>query len=160
MACFVLGNSEIAELMAVKSKHGAGGEYTPDWMPKVRCPCTTSLATANHVSFYHTQQAFPGSSHVQKQGELVGSTPPPPLPLLLTLIATASCRGWWLCLLSRSYPRDPFRGLTPCICLYQRRTNRFLRMGPLRASSHQYQEAGIAPRPSDGPRALRRWLAR
>ncbi|KAL4253232.1 hypothetical protein ABKN59_004760 [Abortiporus biennis] len=25
---------EIAELMAVKSKHGAGGEYTPDWMPK------------------------------------------------------------------------------------------------------------------------------
>ena len=59
MACFVLGNSEIAELMAVKSKHGAGGEYTPDWMPKVRCPCPTSLATANHVSFYHTQQAFP-----------------------------------------------------------------------------------------------------
>ncbi|EJD01918.1 uncharacterized protein FOMMEDRAFT_108953 [Fomitiporia mediterranea MF3/22] len=25
---------EIAELMAVKSKHGAGGEYTPDWAPK------------------------------------------------------------------------------------------------------------------------------
>ncbi|KIM61452.1 hypothetical protein SCLCIDRAFT_1215904 [Scleroderma citrinum Foug A] len=24
---------EIAELMAVKSKHGAGGEYTPDWQP-------------------------------------------------------------------------------------------------------------------------------
>ncbi|KAI5119987.1 hypothetical protein M0805_004431 [Coniferiporia weirii] len=24
---------EIAELMAVKSKHGAGGEYTPDWRP-------------------------------------------------------------------------------------------------------------------------------
>jgi len=24
---------EIAELMAVKSKHGAGGEYTPDWKP-------------------------------------------------------------------------------------------------------------------------------
>ena len=28
--------SEIAELMAVKSKHGAGGEFTPDWAPKVR----------------------------------------------------------------------------------------------------------------------------
>ena len=27
--------SEIAELMAVKSKHGAGGEFTPDWAPKV-----------------------------------------------------------------------------------------------------------------------------
>ncbi|KAF8509661.1 hypothetical protein BU17DRAFT_77819 [Hysterangium stoloniferum] len=25
---------EIAELMAVKSKHGAGGEYAPDWKPK------------------------------------------------------------------------------------------------------------------------------
>ncbi|PAV18234.1 hypothetical protein PNOK_0672000 [Pyrrhoderma noxium] len=24
---------EIAELMSVKSKHGAGGEYTPDWRP-------------------------------------------------------------------------------------------------------------------------------
>jgi len=31
--------SEIAELMAVKSKHGAGGEYTPDWAPRVRCFC-------------------------------------------------------------------------------------------------------------------------
>ena len=28
--------SEIAELMSVKSKHGAGGEYTPEWAPKVR----------------------------------------------------------------------------------------------------------------------------
>jgi hypothetical protein len=28
-------NSEIAELMAVKSKHGAGGEYSPDWRPPV-----------------------------------------------------------------------------------------------------------------------------
>ncbi|CCL99379.1 uncharacterized protein FIBRA_01397 [Fibroporia radiculosa] len=25
---------EIAELMSVKSKHGAGGEYTPDWKPR------------------------------------------------------------------------------------------------------------------------------
>ena len=28
-------NSEIAELMAVKSKHGAGGEYSPNWAPPV-----------------------------------------------------------------------------------------------------------------------------
>jgi hypothetical protein len=26
---------EIAELMAVKAKHSAGGEYSPDWRPKV-----------------------------------------------------------------------------------------------------------------------------
>ncbi|KAI0922843.1 hypothetical protein AcW1_002603 [Taiwanofungus camphoratus] len=31
-------HSEIAELMAVKSKHGAGGEYTPDWRPKPEEP--------------------------------------------------------------------------------------------------------------------------
>lgn len=28
-------DSEIAELMSVKSKHGAGGEYSPEWQPKV-----------------------------------------------------------------------------------------------------------------------------
>jgi hypothetical protein len=30
--------SEIAELMAVKAKHSAGGEYSPDWRPKVILP--------------------------------------------------------------------------------------------------------------------------
>jgi len=29
---------EIAELMSVKSKHGAGGEYTPDWKPRPEDP--------------------------------------------------------------------------------------------------------------------------
>ncbi|KAH8112887.1 hypothetical protein DFH11DRAFT_388966 [Phellopilus nigrolimitatus] len=29
---------EIAELLAVKSKHGAGGEYTPDWRPSAGLP--------------------------------------------------------------------------------------------------------------------------
>ncbi|KAG1850851.1 hypothetical protein DFJ58DRAFT_793310 [Suillus subalutaceus] len=29
---------EIAELMAVKSKHGAGGEYSPDWGPPPQEP--------------------------------------------------------------------------------------------------------------------------
>jgi hypothetical protein len=32
---FVTFLSEIAELMSVKSKHGAGGEYAPEWRPKV-----------------------------------------------------------------------------------------------------------------------------
>ena len=31
-------SSEIAELMAVKAKHSAGGEYSPDWRPKVIAP--------------------------------------------------------------------------------------------------------------------------
>jgi hypothetical protein len=34
--CVDLFLSEIAELMSVKSKHGAGGEYAPEWRPKVR----------------------------------------------------------------------------------------------------------------------------
>ncbi|KAH7887239.1 hypothetical protein F5I97DRAFT_802007 [Phlebopus sp. FC_14] len=29
---------EIAELMALKSKHGAGGEYSPDWRPQPQDP--------------------------------------------------------------------------------------------------------------------------
>ncbi|KAJ7022721.1 hypothetical protein C8F04DRAFT_1213484 [Mycena alexandri] len=29
---------EIAELMSVKSKHGAGGEYSPEWRPKEEEP--------------------------------------------------------------------------------------------------------------------------
>lgn len=44
MACtHTLCFSEIAELMAVKSKHGAGGEYSPDWKPKV-CPARIDLS--------------------------------------------------------------------------------------------------------------------
>ncbi|KAG6908208.1 hypothetical protein DXG01_005680 [Tephrocybe rancida] len=30
--------SEIAELMQMKSKHGAGGEYSPDWRPRIDTP--------------------------------------------------------------------------------------------------------------------------
>ena len=43
-------NSEIAELMAVKSKFGAGGEFNPDWMPKVRFlyPASTPSAARSH----------------------------------------------------------------------------------------------------------------
>ncbi|KAI6166480.1 hypothetical protein EDD17DRAFT_1774463 [Pisolithus thermaeus] len=37
---------EIAELMAVKSKHGAGGEYSPDWRPKPQDPMPPPPAAA------------------------------------------------------------------------------------------------------------------
>lgn len=37
---------EIAELMAVKSKHGAGGEYSPDWRPKPQEPMPPPPAAA------------------------------------------------------------------------------------------------------------------
>ncbi|KAK2467501.1 hypothetical protein APHAL10511_000356 [Amanita phalloides] len=37
-------SSAIAELMAVKSKHGAGGEYSPDWRPSnLKVPFPPSL---------------------------------------------------------------------------------------------------------------------
>jgi len=37
-------SSEIAELMAVKSKHGAGGEYSPNWTPPVSRRSSPCLA--------------------------------------------------------------------------------------------------------------------
>jgi len=50
----VLPPSEIAELMSVKSKHGAGGEYSPEWRPKVSplwLPMSLSyIFTFNHSS--------------------------------------------------------------------------------------------------------------
>ena len=42
--------SEIAELMSVKSKFGAGGEYVPDWKPKVPAYLTTPLTHDNSHS--------------------------------------------------------------------------------------------------------------
>jgi hypothetical protein len=46
--------SEIAELMAVKAKHSAGGEYSPDWRPKVIYPdlVSPSAPHANHAYIY------------------------------------------------------------------------------------------------------------
>lgn len=43
MLFFPIASSEIAELMAVKAKHSAGGEYSPDWRPKVITPNPTDL---------------------------------------------------------------------------------------------------------------------
>ena len=45
---FSLCYSEIAELMALKSKHGAGGEYSPDWRPKVRPTSSGSFLSHLH----------------------------------------------------------------------------------------------------------------
>jgi hypothetical protein len=61
-------SSEIAELMAVKSKHGAGGEYSPDWKPKVR----TTLACS--CSVHLTSRTLPTSRIQQEQP---APAPPP-----------------------------------------------------------------------------------
>lgn len=63
-------SSEIAELMAVKSKHGAGGEYSPDWKPKVRALATPWLAITSHPT--HASPSF----HILQEEP----APPPPPP--------------------------------------------------------------------------------
>ena len=45
-------NSEIAELMAVKSKHGAGGEYSPNWTPPVSRCYGPRLSRQSHALKY------------------------------------------------------------------------------------------------------------
>ncbi|TFK86222.1 hypothetical protein K466DRAFT_159207 [Polyporus arcularius HHB13444] len=59
---------EIAELMAMKSKFGGGGEYNPEWMPKV---CTALLGrccrSRRQCSEQHEEPPAPAS-------------PPPPPP--------------------------------------------------------------------------------
>jgi hypothetical protein len=70
-------SSEIAELMAVKAKHSAGGEYSPDWRPKVITqipPLTTLYPTLTQTtSFYQylPEELMPPSE----------APPPPPMPL-------------------------------------------------------------------------------
>jgi hypothetical protein len=58
-------SSEIAELMSVKSKHGAGGEFTPNWAPQVRQP-----------NVFSWDLPF-----VQMLGKADLPPPPPPPPL-------------------------------------------------------------------------------
>ena len=45
--------SEISELMAVKSKFGGGGEFNPEWMPKVRLPPSQSLVPPSERPIAH-----------------------------------------------------------------------------------------------------------
>lgn len=85
---------EIAELMAVKSKHGGGGEYTPDWLQK-REP-TPPLVDAPPDVPEEIQPARPGWRTVNKRPErkpkpkalpappspAPGPAPPPPQPNL------------------------------------------------------------------------------
>ena len=35
--------SEVAELLAMKAKHGFGGEFQPDWQPPVRHICLRAI---------------------------------------------------------------------------------------------------------------------
>ncbi|KAJ3477042.1 hypothetical protein NLI96_g10734 [Meripilus lineatus] len=62
---------EIAELMALKSKHGAGGEYIPDWAPKV------SLAS----SLPPTLQTIPIPLFIWKREPTPPPASPPPLAI-------------------------------------------------------------------------------
>ncbi|KAF8581198.1 hypothetical protein K439DRAFT_1647953 [Ramaria rubella] len=69
---------EIAELMAVKSKHGAGGEYSPDWKPREQAaapappppppteepaagPAKPAWRTVNRKPLAHKKDAAPKS---------------------------------------------------------------------------------------------------
>jgi len=75
---------EIAELMAVKSKHGAGGEYSPDWRPEIKAiegpppeePPAPVLAPDDQV------QARPGwrTIHKRKPKAITAAPAAPPPP--------------------------------------------------------------------------------
>ncbi|KXN87640.1 hypothetical protein AN958_08344 [Leucoagaricus sp. SymC.cos] len=76
---------EIAELMAMKSKHGAGGEFTPDWRPKIEAPPPGEPAPPPPAIEAEPVQAKPGGWHVvHKRPErkaIKGKQPvPPPAP--------------------------------------------------------------------------------
>ncbi|KAH9996223.1 hypothetical protein BJV77DRAFT_1059446 [Russula vinacea] len=81
---------EIAELMAVKAKHSAGGEYSPDWRPKVITPNPTNLIIpprprrARAPSLAHRRQTPRARRAAKGQGCGCGSSsschPPPPPP--------------------------------------------------------------------------------
>lgn len=95
--------SEIAELMSVKSKHGAGGEYSPEWRPKVRL-CTLRRPTGKlaNIALQPDVEALPDAGPPppaieapgparpawrvvhkrapRKEKALMGKEPPPPAP--------------------------------------------------------------------------------
>ncbi len=94
--------SEIAELMAVKAKHSAGGEYSPDWRPKVI-----------HISDIDVEIAHP---HVPSQylpEELMPSapTPPPPPPPEEDFLAPEGpARPAWRTVVKRPEPGQRRKG--------------------------------------------------
>ncbi|KAG2006785.1 hypothetical protein CC2G_014531 [Coprinopsis cinerea AmutBmut pab1-1] len=76
---------EIAELMALKSKHGAGGEYSPDWRPKIEGPpppMEDAVAPPPPPAIEDVVQARPGWRVVPKKTERRKkiTAPPPAAP--------------------------------------------------------------------------------
>ncbi|KAF9652258.1 hypothetical protein BDM02DRAFT_3109229 [Thelephora ganbajun] len=77
---------EIAELMSVKSKHGAGGEFTPDWAPKHEAPppLMPELPPPAIEDSGSLQPAKPAWRTVhkrpdRKRKQITAATPAPPL---------------------------------------------------------------------------------
>ncbi|ETW77500.1 hypothetical protein HETIRDRAFT_421624 [Heterobasidion irregulare TC 32-1] len=85
---------EIAELMAVKSKHGAGGEYSPDWRPKMPLPdmlpppeAPPALPPIEDIApakpgwrTVHKRPERPPRGAKGKQPAAIAPAPPPPPP--------------------------------------------------------------------------------
>ena len=67
--------SEIAELMAVKSKFGGGGEFNPEWMPKVRPP-TPFLSSRSPTPPFPLAGRLP-ARRVQHEEPPPPASPPP-----------------------------------------------------------------------------------
>ncbi|KAF9462191.1 hypothetical protein BDZ94DRAFT_1261734 [Collybia nuda] len=60
---------EIAELMNLKSKHGAGGEYAPDWRPKIEGPPPEEPPPPPAIEDAPPPQARPGWRVIHKRPE-------------------------------------------------------------------------------------------
>ncbi|KAJ8523144.1 hypothetical protein ONZ45_g375 [Pleurotus djamor] len=71
---------EIAELMAVKSKHGGGGEYAPEWHPKAIQGPEEPPAEAPPPPPEDLAPARPGWRVVHKRPERRGPKAPKALP--------------------------------------------------------------------------------
>lgn len=76
---------EIAELMSVKSKHGAGGEYSPEWRPKPDAPPIEGAPAPPAIEDAPTGPARPGWRTVpkrpaRKEKALIAKESPSPVP--------------------------------------------------------------------------------
>jgi len=85
---------EIAELMSLKSKHGAGGEYAPDWKPKPEPPPPAAPA-APPAQPAAPVEAKPGWKPVYKKPERKPREPKalPPAPAPAPAPATPKPSG-------------------------------------------------------------------
>jgi hypothetical protein len=75
-------DSEIAELMAMKSKHGAGGEYSQAWMPKVHKLYLVSAPAGRMADIVRQPEdqppALPAPEEVPPEGEAAIPAPARP----------------------------------------------------------------------------------